>query len=349
MQNVISKSLCTVALVGAATCAHADGLSFYALLDASVASTSISGPGTTASKTEFVTGGYAPNFAGIGGEKSLSSGLTGGFKLEQGFLLNQPAAGNSRFAFGDDSLFNRQAKLYLKGKYGTGALGTQPNIAFNSVLYAEPRFGSNYGSSLAAIVISGGLGTVDNSSVSYTSPDYSGVTLAAQVLTETSTVNSGYRLSGSYAVGNVKATLAAYTTDVIGEAKKRSGTVLGGSYRMGALDLKAMAVNQKNVTYADLTTLGVGGAYSVNGDLTLDFGIFRSSDSATSYKMETFAVGAQQKILKDLVVYAQYASVKNDGKGTTPYNFAPPTLITGGITAGQTASTFNIGLLYSFF
>jgi len=40
----------------------AEGFNFYALLDGGVASTSIKGGTTPAKMTEFVTGGYAPNF-----------------------------------------------------------------------------------------------------------------------------------------------------------------------------------------------------------------------------------------------------------------------------------------------
>jgi predicted porin len=349
MQIVFPKSLCVAALLAASACAHAEGLGFYALLDASVASTSISGSGTTANKTEFVTGGYAPNFVGITGEKSLANGTAAGFKLEQGFLLNQPASGTSRFAFGDDALFNRKAYLYLKGAYGTGSLGTQPNIAINSVLLSEPRFGSNYGSALAAVVISGGLGTVDNSSMSYESPSFAGLSVSGQYLTETSTVRGGSRVAATYANGPLKATVAAYTTDKIGDAKNTTGTVLGATYKIGAFDIKGLALNQKNASFDNLNTYGLGGAYSVTGDLTLDFGLYRSSDSGTDYKMDTAAVGASYKFVKDLSAYVQYASVKNNGTVATPFNFAPPTLLTGSITSGQTANTFNVGLLYSFF
>lgn len=59
--------------------------------------------------------------------------------------------------------------------------------------------------------------------------------------------------------------------------------------------------------------------------------------------------GVQYKFVKDLTAYAQYANVKNKGSTSVPFNFAPPTLLTGSLTTDQTASTFNVGLLYSFF
>lgn len=349
MQAVLTKSLCATAFALAAACAHAEGVSIYALLDASIAGTNISGSGTTANKTEFVTGGYAPNFIGVTGEKSLEAGVTGGFKLEQGFLLSQPASGNSRFAFGDDSLFNRRAYLYIKGPFGTGAIGTQSNIAFDSVLLGDARFGSNYGSSLAAVVISGGLGTIDNNAVSYTSPTLSGFTVSASYVPETATVRGGTRMAGSYGAGPLKATVAYYRTDVIGETETRSGSVVGATYKIGDFDVKGMYVKQKTSTYDALTTVGFGGAYFATAKLTFDAGVYRSADSGTDYKMDTVGAGVQYKFVKDLTAYAQYANVKNNGSTSTPFNFAPPTLLTGSITTGQTANTFNVGLLYSFF
>jgi predicted porin len=349
MKTFTKSILFTTSVLAASGYAHADGFKFYALLDGGIASSSISGAGTTASKTEFVTGGYAPNFAGITGDKSLGNGLTGGFNLEQGFLLNQPATGTSRFAFGEDALFNRNANLFVKGGFGTVTLGTQANIAFNSVLTADARFGSNYGSSLAAIVISGGLGTRDNGAVSYASPNFSGFSFGAEYVPETATVKSANRVAVNYGNGPLKATFANYTTDVIGATTMTTGNILGATYKIGSFDVKGLAAVQKNPTFSSLTTYGLGGAYFYNGEVTFDAGAYRTSDSGTDYKMDTFAVGVQYKFVKDLEVYAQYASVKNTGTPATPFNFAPPTLLTGNITAGQTASTFNVGLLYSFF
>lgn len=205
----------------------------YGLLDAGLASSSVSGgaSNTTTDKTEFVTGGLAPNFVGIDGAKDMGKGIKGGFKLEQGFLLNAPADSSktSRFAFGDDALFNRHANVYLDGSYGRLTVGTQSNIAFKSALMTDPRYAPNFSSSLAAVIISGGLSTADNGAVTYTSPNWSGFTAAGSCVPETSTIRGGSRLSGTYVGGPLRATLAYYTTDVIGETENRKGIVAGGA------------------------------------------------------------------------------------------------------------------------
>jgi predicted porin len=344
MKTVFQKSLLVCLLGSAGLSAQAEGFNFYALLDGGIASTSISHGG--GSKTEFVTGGYAPNFMGMSSEKTLGNGLSAGFKLEQGFLLN--AKDGTYWWFGKDSLFNRQANLYVKGGFGTVTAGTQGNLAFSSVLLGEPRAGSNYGSALASIAIDGGLGTVDQGAIAYTSPTVNGWTGAAAYVPETASVKSGERYSVTYASKDYAATLAGYANDL--GASKAKGYVAGASYKLGALTVKGLFMNQDNgSTLANLETYGAGGSYAVTPELTADFGLYKSSDSAASYKTSTFAVGLQYKFLKDLVVYGQYANVKNQDVKDAAFNFAGPTLLTGSVAAGQTASTVNVGLLYSFF
>ncbi len=341
--------------------AAADGFNFYGLIDGGTATTKITGAGGS-SRSEFVTGGYAPNFVGMTGQKSLSSGLKGGFQLEQGFLLNNnPCAGpggctnsNSRFWFGDDSAFNRSANVYVEGSFGTVRFGTQGNIAFAPLLMIDPRFASNYGSSLAAIDIDGGLGTRDNSALSYTSPSYSGFsgaisTVASQRTNLTGTITSGYRLAGTYKMNNFGAT-AAYYKNNPAVGRDADGTIMGATYKINAFTLKGMYVKQDNGgALRALKTTGFGGAYDATPELTLDAGIYTSKDTAARYKQKTLGFGAQYKIIKDLSLYAQYASVKNDGTALASFNFAGPTIQAFQITSGQKATTINVGALFAFF
>jgi predicted porin len=355
MKKLIKRSVLMASLAAAGMGAQAEGISFYALLDGGVAHTAIKGTGTTTSKTEFVTGGFAPNFAGVTGEKSLDKGFSAGFKLEQGFLLNnarqnQGTPSNSRFFFGDDSVFNRQANLFIKNSALTFTAGTQPNIAFNSVLMADPRSGSNFGSSLAAVVISGGLGTIDNGSLSLTSAPMSGFTLGAQYVPQesaTSSAKTASRLTVTYATGDLAATLATYSNTSNTTDPDSTGYVAGATYKLGAFTLKGLNVSQKKDPVT-LKTNGLGGSYALSANTTFDFGTYQSTKK--NYSMSTNAVGVYHKFLKDLTIYGQYASVKNKGTDSTPYNFAPPMVVNDGfISTSQTATTLNVGLLYSFF
>jgi len=339
--------------------AAADGFNFYGLIDGGIASTKIKGAGGT-TRTEFVTGGYAPNFVGLTAQKSIASGLKGGVQLEQGFLLNSnPCATactnpSSRFWFGADSIANRRANVYVEGSFGTVRFGTQGNIAFSSVLMADPRFGSNYGSALAAVNIDGALSTADNSALSYTSPSYSGLSGAVSILSTQrnnigGTITSGYRAAGTYKADNLGATLAYYKNEP-GAGREADGTILGGTYKMGAVTLKGLFVTQDNGgALAKLKTTGFGGAYAATSNLTLDAGYYTSKDSAAGYKQKTLGFGAQYKIIKDLSLYAQYADVKNDGTALASFNFAGPTIQAFQIATGQKATTINVGALFGFF
>jgi predicted porin len=354
MKTVISKTLGVAALATASLGAHAEGVSFYGLLDGGYANTSISGGAST---TEFITGGYAPNFVGATGSKDLGKGLTGGFTLEQGFLLNSPSSTtNSRFGFGPDSLFNRNANLFIKGGFGEVKAGTQANQAFDTtVLLGDARFGSDYGSSLSAIVIDGGISTRDSGALSYTSPSVYGFTGHYSYVPQdnvnsgkTSGTRGGTRMVLSYGAGPFKASVAGYSTDTVGETVTRKGTFFAATYKIGPVDLKGLYASQKTATYDALKTVGLGGAYFINGDWTLDFGVFKTTDSNTDYQNLASGIGAQYALAKGMTAYIQYANVKNTGATSVAYNFTGDTQAGFFITSGQVASTYNVGILYSF-
>ena len=359
----ISNNRMTLLAAVIATCwgasAHAGDIGFYALLDGGFAQSSISGgSGSINGKGEFVTGGYAPNFFGIKGDKDLGDGYSGGFSLEQGFLLGSPnnpnaAAGpfaaNSQFSFGDkDGLFNRQANLSLTGPIGTFRLGTQPNMAFGVVVAADPRSGSNYGSALPAVVTAGGLTTDDFGSVSYVSPALNGFTGSVQFKPQNSDAYSGSRLVLNYAADGLTAGLAAYANSSQANGSS-SGYTAGLTKGLGNFTLKLVLADQTTQTYSNLDTIGIGGAYKLNAKTTFDAGIY--STKQATYNVNTAAVGVQYQFLKDLTFYTQYASVANNGSDTAVFNFTPPndTHFQGTIGAGQTANTINIGFIYAFF
>ena len=360
-----------LAVAGAAlaTQAQAEGLYTYALIDGGIASTKISGSATLptpAKKTEFVTGGYAPTFVGMTYEKAASGGLTVGGKLEQGFLIAPADGTNSRYWFGNGELLNREANIYIKGGFGTVAVGTQPNFAFKTVLLGEPRAGSNFGSSLAMIDIKGGLGTVDDAAISYTSKDLGGLVFAAQYVPETksktcagcSNVKSGTRASVAYSADKLKFGIAAYDSTVFTSTTapsptlKASGTIASGAYGMGSFTLKGIYASQKNPDgglTSSMTTSGVGGSYAMTGETTFDLGVYTSK--AGTLNVATTGVGVQQKLTKELTLYGQVAKVNNKSTAanTAFINFAGPTILTDALLKGQTADTINVGLLLALF
>lgn len=339
--------------------ARAEGIGFYALLDGGLAQTSISGGAASINgKAEFISGGRVPNFFGIKGDRDLGEGYTGGFALEQGFLLQSPNnpngpagpfAANSQFSFGDkDGLFNRLANLYLTGAAGTFRIGIQPNQAFSTVVAFDPRGASHFGSALPAVVTAGGLTTDDFGSLSYTTPAYSGLTGSLQYKPQNSDAYSGTRLTVNYAGEGLTAGISGYTNSSSANGDS-NGFVLGMGKQLGDFNLKLVVADQTTATYKDLLTVGLGGAYQATAKTSLDAGFYTSKKD--SYDVNTAAVGAQYKLLKDLTFYAQYASVKNGGTATAVFNFTPPndTNFQGTIGTGQTAQTISLGFIYAFF
>jgi predicted porin len=382
--GVFKRTALVAALATVGFAAHAEGFYFYALVDGGAASTKVSGGTTVANigtTTEFVTGGYAPTFAGIKGEKSMD-GVTGGFQLEQGFLLNPgqqtgSATGNTNnnyWGFGaTNSLFNREANLYLSGDFGKIKFGTTANIAFSSVLAVDPRGGSSFASGLAGVSVDGPLSSVDVGAINYTTPTVNGFTagftfvpdsVAGTNNTSNGSNNSGARGAVTYSANGFLATLASFEDHTSGNIGDR-GTVGGLSYKLGSTTFKLLAANEKSSTFQALNTTGIGGNYAFNAKTVADIGVYSTQDSNTNYKSNTFGFGLQYELFKGLKAYGQYANVKNDsGSSVTVgggYNFESyiggpnATGLAGSsnsmpsLAAGQTAQTINFGLLYAFF
>ena len=378
--SIFKRTAIVAALAAIGSVAHAADESpyyFYGLLDGGLASVSIKG-GSTAqdgTTTAFVTGGYAPNFVGVKGTKS-QDGYTAGFQIEQGFLLN-PSSTTSDWGYGaTNSLFNRQANLFVGGQFGKLTLGTQPNIAFNSVLAADPRAGSNFGSALQSVSADGPLSTIDVGALNYTTPTFVGLTASTTVVPSTNqglyntsngSYSSGYRANVNYSGFGATATAAYFANNNTGYLASK-GTILGATYKAGPATAKVLAVSEyTSGTFDALNTVGIGGTYAITGKTVADFGVYQAKDTKINYQMNTVAIGIQQELFKDLKVYGQIANTQDKGTSTPNfkgnYNFtsfipaeAYNTTSTGNaanlpasLATGQTAQTINIGLLYAFF
>jgi Gram-negative porin len=371
MKFTASKSLLAAAVATLALASHAEGLYTYALVDGGVASTRVTG---SASKTEFVTGGYAPNFVGMTYEKPTQGGLTVGVKLEQGFTLNTARNNltgentSTHFAFGNGDFLNREANFYIKSnEIGKFVVGTQPNLPFTTVLLGDPRAGSNYGSALAMVNGKGGLTTVDDAAISYTSNSFNGLTLAGQIVPESRTssyantngfsynVKSGTRVSGTYSKDALTMGLAGYSdtnftsTSSPSPTVKTNGTIASLVYKLGAANLKGIYTSQKSPFGVNVKTTGVGGNYAITAATVVDAGYY-SSTGDSGFKMNTLGLGVQHALTKELKLYAQVAKVDNKGtSGNEGYNFTWSTVQTGVVGNGGSANTINAGLLLALF
>jgi hypothetical protein len=262
-------------------------------------------------------------------------------------------------------LLNREANIYIKSAAGTFVVGTQPNFAFKTVLLGEPRAGANFGSALAMIDIKGNLSTVDDAALSFTSAPVNNVTFGVQYVPETKSakscdtcydVKTGTRATLNYASGPLSAGVALYnntsftSTTSPSATTKGSGSIASAAYKLGAATLKGLYASQKTATNGvSLNTTGVGGAYALSAETTLDAGLYTSSGG--TYKSTATGLGVQQKLTKELTLYGQLAKVDNKSSGADLafINFAGPTILTNGLSKGQSANTLNVGLLLALF
>ena len=219
------------------------------------------------------------------------------------------------------------------------------------------------------------MSTVDVGALSYTSPTVSNVTAGFSFVPDTvagtngtsnGSNNSGARAAVTYGVKGLTLTAATFENHSNG-LQTQKGTVAGGAYTLGDATLKALYASEVSPTFTGLRTTGVGGSYAINAKTVLDLGSYTTTDSATSYKMNTLGLGVQYEMFKGLKAYGQVASVKNASGAATPaykgnYDFVSyvpnqynngnsglAQTAPGSIATGQTAQTINIGLLYAFF
>lgn len=352
MKSVLFKRTALVVALAAAAAAHAEGnmgngISFYALLDGGIASTTVSRSATPANNnttSEFLVGGEAPDLFGIKGERKFE-GLTAGFQLEQGFNLNpmQNNAGTFDSAFGSGGgggLYNREASLSLSGDFGSVKIGTQPDAAFGAVLASDAR-ATDLGSVIPMYLAMGTTGTYQQGMFSYTTPKANGITatgqfkFANQQTSCTPTATNGCGVNSSPAAGSgVRANVmyangpwsisAGYYSDNNNNATSATngrledvGESIGGGYTAGPLTVKALLLEQKNVNGGLLTgrvnTTGLSGVYTLNGKWSLNGGYYQQKDPESTNMMNviTTAVGLHYSVMHDITLYGQYVNIQN--------------------------------------
>ena len=386
--GIFKRSAVVAALATAGVVAHADALpfNFYALLDAGVVSTSISGGGSAGSHTtEVRSSPIDPSFWGVISEKKLGD-VIGGLQIESA-LSTTPYAGTSSLV--TSSLGSRQANVYVKSDAaGKLEIGTITDPVFDTLLMVDPT-SSGFGNTLSPWFQNIAHGSSDIGAVKYTSPTVAGFTgkvsyvgaSAANTSGSNGSYGSGYRYAltynqgdlnvvGAYEVNNSAGTSTSST--IAAGAQQNSAVVLGASYKIKALTLKAIQLTNRdnastftsnNNTYnttdfGSLVTTGFGGSYDFSEKLQLTSGYYMSKDGKTAGKTNSENTSAWDtyltyEFIKDLKVYGQYAKVSNNATAGNPFNFTSNygtfANNNNGLSAGQSASVLSVGLHYGFF
>lgn len=171
---------------------------------------------------------------GIKGSEQISEGLTVGFQLEQGFNAD---AGDYA---DEDRFFNRESRLYIQtpyGEIGMGRMGAlDSGLGSYDMMEEASAFGTGWGATIGnSTAILRGMGDRMDNTITYKSPEFSGVTVLAQVsLSPTSDEDEGSSDSDRYYALGVKgqwnALEAALVVSSVDYARDYANINLFGSF-----------------------------------------------------------------------------------------------------------------------
>lgn len=181
----MKKTVAAVAVLGAfAGSALAADVTLYGVVDAGLVYThldqdvqGVQGVDAT-DKFEMKSGNQAGSRWGLKGVEDLGNGVQVGFILESGFNVDD---GSFRTA---DTLFDREASLFVQGSFGKVAFGKLGSIVQGVSSWGKvgsvSAFGTSFGNYAAQAGAIFATSTVYDNMIAYSTPSFGGVTVYAQ-------------------------------------------------------------------------------------------------------------------------------------------------------------------------
>ena len=250
----MKKKLLALAVAGAfvAPVAMADNVAIYGVMNGSVDNVSVGKSGTNINTTKVSS---HESHIGFKGSEDLGNGTSGVFQIESQIELdNTNSAGASGGYSGNTGFAGRNTFVGLSGSgWGSLLLGTN-DTPYKASSRKTDLFDSTIADNRSLM---GGVGTGNpnsalgfdrraNNSVTYNSPDLSGLKLAVQYQAGAELASaagnskgSAWSLAANYATGPISA-LVAYETHDIGTA---------GTGDMGAIAAPVALLNKKESSY----------------------------------------------------------------------------------------------------
>ena len=176
----MKKTLAAVAVLGAfAGSALAADVQLYGVVDEGLAYSHVDldGAADATDKFSMNSGMQSGSRFGFKGTEDLGNGLTVGFVLENGFTADDGAD--------NDTLFDREASLFIEGGFGKLAMGKIGSINCGTSSWAQigvlSAFGtSNWGGYSNQLGSTASTGGVMDNTIAYQSPTFAGFTVFAQ-------------------------------------------------------------------------------------------------------------------------------------------------------------------------
>lgn len=178
----MKKTVAAVAVLGAfAGSALAADVTLYGVVDAGLVYThldqDVQGVDAT-DKFEMKSGNQAGSRWGLKGVEDLGNGVQVGFILESGFNVDD---GSFRTA---NTLFDREASLFVQGSFGKVAFGKLGSIVQGVSSWGKvgsvSAFGTSFGNYAAQAGAIFATSTVYDNMIAYSTPSFGGVTVYAQ-------------------------------------------------------------------------------------------------------------------------------------------------------------------------
>lgn len=161
------------------------------------------------------SGQYSASRFTLAGSEELGNGTSVGFILENGFDSDTGAFSQ------EDKIFGREAIVYVKGEFGTFAMGRVGALASGagsfSRIYDYAAFGTgrgDYAGAKGAFML-GDRDRFDNS-ITYVSPEFAGLTVSAQYSLKTAGAEADHSsLNKRYAALGATYNLGAFSTGLV--------------------------------------------------------------------------------------------------------------------------------------
>jgi len=331
----MKKNLIALAVLAASGVASAQStVTLYGIADVWFGSTKtdtlVNGQAVGTRQTMVGSGGVDESRFGFKGSEDLGGGLKANFVLEQGFAIDNGAAGTTTDVNGNSvaASFSRQAYVGFSGGFGEAKIG-KIATAYDDISGAtRPAFNSALSPDSNVWVSHSAYNWNPNNSVYYATPSMSGFSGAVSYsLGENKTAATSAGKVASFNVkyegGPVYAGLAYQTEKANGAADTAKFTRLNGSYDLGVVKLLAGyghvaspvgAVGSKTNEYE------IGVDYPVSSALTLSGGYAFSKTTdlgvgVADTKRNGFSVAAVYSLSKRTFLYGgvQAAKSKQDG------------------------------------
>jgi len=295
-------ALAALAFVGAASAQSS--VSLYGIADIFVGDSDAVG-----SKVAAGSGGVNTSRWGIKGTEDLGGGLKANFNFEQAVDLGNGAA----------SGFTRQANVGLSGGFGALKVGKSWNALDDVFGAANSGFDSKLSANAGGVWLNGYAGEAA-AQLHYTTPEFAGFTAAVSTQLN-GNVASGNAAKGktsafnvTYAKGPVTAALGYENNKNTDLAPAQKGTMLNGSYDLGAAKLLGSYYTTKPTTGAKTNSYQLGADIPVTGALTVSVGFASSKVSGTSTTSRAFGVAGAYALSKRTTAYAGIRAANQTGK-----------------------------------